>query len=347
MVHWRIVKKLNTAAVAVAAALLTACGSSGNSSPATPTTPSTPTVPTVPSNTWSAAGSVVDTVSRVAIGGAQVSPTWELAAVTAAGDGSYMLGAVANPPTTPYRVSVSAPGFVTHEQWITWERAARTGVTLDLIRDAAPFNASFYNQMVRGTYDSEGAPWPVLRWSQAPKFYFKTVDQTGRPLEPEVVTYIRNALTRAVPIYTGGKYAATIETGTETRPDTPGWINVLVEYNLAERSTCGWAYVGRDPGEITLIINNVCSCGSIKIPGHVVIHEVGHALGFFHVPDAKSVMYPTVAGNCPSGDPSAVEQYHAAIAYQRPRGNRDPDIDPSNSGLLQPVQLGPSVRIKN
>ena len=194
----------------------------------------------------------------------------------------------------------------------------------------------------------EGAPWDVLRWREAPKFYFKTVDQRGRPLERDVVAYIRDAITRAVPAYTGGQYAASIETGTETRPDTAGWINVLVRYDRSERSTCGLAYVGRDPGEITLIINDVCSCGSVKVPRSVVLHEVGHALGFFHVPDKRSVMYPWAPGNCPSGTLSPTERYHAAIAYRRPRGNSDPDNDPSSGRLFSPGSVdGPREHVRN
>ena len=61
------------------------------------------------------------------------------------------------------------------------------------------------------------------------------------------------------------------------------------------------------------------------------MHEVGHALGFFHVSDRSSVMFPTIPGNCPAGNLSPSERYHAAIAYARPRGNRDPDNDPSDA----------------
>jgi hypothetical protein len=279
---------------------------------------------------------------------AAVTPSWDLAAASTSGAGEYSLGAVANPPTNPYKVTVSADGFVTREAWIAWQAGPRTGVALDLIRNSAPFSLEFYRQLVRGTYDSEGAPWFVLRWTQAPKFYFKTVDQTGRPLEPEVVIVIRDAIARAVPAYTGGLYAATIEIGTDTRPSTAGWINVLVKYDLAERSTCGQAFVGRDPGEITLIINNVCSCGSIKVPGSVVQHEVGHALGFFHVSDVRSVMYPYAPGNCPAGEATPAERYHAAIAYQRPRGNTDPDNDPSSGRVFSPARFeGPQRPVRN
>jgi hypothetical protein len=52
---------------------------------------------------------------------------------------------------------VSADGFVTREQWVGWQTGPRAGVTLDLIRNSAPFSMEFYRQLVRGTYDQERA----------------------------------------------------------------------------------------------------------------------------------------------------------------------------------------------
>ena len=323
---------LLAAAVSLAVA---ACG--GGSSPAPPTAPTAPTTPAppaVPAYTWSIAGQVVETSSRRPVGGAVVAPGWDLAAVTASDDGLYSLGAIANPPTTPYRLGVSAPGYVTRETWVRWERGTRNGVTLDVIRDAAPFSMAFYRQFVRGTYDMPEAPYAVFRWVEAPRFYVRTVDQNGRPIEPEVLTVVLDAIARAVPAFTGGSMgAAAIETGTESRPETDGWINVDIVRDPNERRTCGRSFVGRNPGVITLI-NDVCSCGSNKIPGSLVFHEVGHALGFFHVDDRNAVMYPFIPGNCPSGQLTAAESYHSAIAYSRPRGNVDPDSDPASGAQI-------------
>ena len=102
------------------------CG--GGSSSPTPTAPATPTVPATPANTWSVAGLVVDTVARQPVAGAQLAPSWALAPVTSAADGAYSLGAIPNPPFTPYKLTVTNAGFVPREVFVTWERGARTRV---------------------------------------------------------------------------------------------------------------------------------------------------------------------------------------------------------------------------
>jgi hypothetical protein len=228
--------------------------------------------------------------------------------------------------------------------WITWQRGPRTNVTLDVIRDAGPFSASFYGQLVRNRYDEPGAASPLLRWTTAPKFYVKAVDQNGKPIEPEVLVVVLDALRRAVPAWSGGTMsAAALETGTDSRPSLTGWINVEIRREPSEKRYCGFAYVGANPGSITLN-DDVCSCGSNKIPGDVTMHEVGHAMGFFHVNDRRSVMYPFEAGDCPKGELSASELYHAALAYSRPRGNTDPDRDPKPGAAGG--AFGPSLRVR-
>jgi len=323
-------------AVAVASLLfVVSCGGGSSPTPSNNITPApTPTPTPTPTNTWSAAGRIVATGTAQGIGGATVTPGWSLAPVNADALGNYQLGDVANPPSTPYPVTLSAGGMISHDVWITWARGSRTGVDLDLIRDAPPFNMDFYRKFARGTFDQPGAPFPIFRWTTAPSFYVKTTDQNGRAIEPEVMVRVLDGIRQAVPAFTGGRYsAAAIETGTDARAQAPNWINVDIRRDPNERRICGQAFIGANPGQITLN-DDVCSCGSNKIPGAVTMHEVGHALGFFHVDDRGSLMFPFIAGDCPAGALSPAESYHAGIAYSRPRGNTEPDHDPSNGAAL-------------
>lgn len=323
-------------AVLAASLLAAACGSkSPGSTPTTPTNPP-PQDPTTPALTWSAAGQVVATGTPQGVGGATLTPGWSLAPVTADAQGNYVMGAVANPPSTPYPVSVSAPGMVTHDVWITWARGQRSGVNIDLIREAAPFSMDFYRQFARGSYDhaGDGAPFYLFHWTTAPSFYVKTTDQNGKAIEPEVLARVYDAIRQAVPAYTAGHYSvAALETGTDARDERKDWINVNIRRDPNEKRVCGFARVGDNPGSITLN-DDVCSCGSNKIPGAVTMHEVGHAMGFWHVSDRGSLMFPFIAGDCPAGALSAAESYHAMIAYSRGNGNTDPDHDHPSSVAL-------------
>jgi Matrixin len=323
-----------------ALALAVACGGGGTSPASTvSTTPTTPTAPTTPTNTWSVAGQVVTSGSGQPVGGATITPGWSLDAVTADAQGNFQLGAVANPPTTPYPVSVSSAGMISHDVWINWARGPRSGVTIDLIRDAAPFSMDFYKQMVRGTYDRTDGPWPVLRLNAQPHFYVKTVDQEGKPFDTYVIPGVIDAINRAVPAFTGGRFSAVIDTGTDTRPPSAGWIVVDIQHNPTEKELCGHATIGADAGTITLT-EDVCGC--TKVAGAVVMHEVGHALGFFHVADTNSIMYPFIGGPCPrAGALSAAELFHANLAYSRPRGNTDPDKDPGDSASALALKQPP------
>ena len=225
---------------------------------------------------------------------------------------------------------LSGAGIMTHSTRLQWP--AHTGIALDAITLAPPFDATFYRQLARGAYDGETI-YALFPWTTNPSIYIRTVDITGRVIEPEVMSLVIDWSRRSVPMWTAGKLqAAVIETGPEDRPDTPDWIVIDFTRDFGT-NTCGQATIGRNPGRITLN-NDRCNCGSVKVPPAVVLHEFGHALGFFHVPDRQSVMYPQIAGGCPLPVLSAAEQYHSAIVYSRPRGNTEPDDDPSSTTHL-------------
>lgn len=232
-------------------------------------------------------------------------------------------------------MTLSGAGIMTRTTRFQWP--AHTGIALDAITLASPFDSTFYRQLARGAYDHETVS-PLFPWTTNPNIYIRTIDATGRSIEPEVLSLVIDWSRRSVPLWTSGKLqAAAIETGAEDRPDTLGWIVIDFTRDFST-NICGSSFVGRNPGRITLN-NDRCNCGSVKVPPAVVLHEFGHALGFFHVPDRQSVMYPQIAGGCPLPVLSAAEQYHSAIVYNRTRGNTEPDNDPSTTTFLTGSQI--------
>lgn len=320
---------------------LIACGGGGGGTPApTPTPPPTPT----PTDDWVITGRVVAYGTGAAVAGARVAPAAGSTTTTDA-SGNFRLSSTQAPSSRPIAVKVEADGYVTRELFLKYQAGTREA-TIDLIRNAAPFSQTFFNWLVRGVFDDLDELAPVLKLETSPKFYVRTIDQNGRAVEPEVLGVVLPAIRKAVTDWTNNTLSVTtLETGTETRPRTEGWIvvNITRDYNS---DYCGTAYVGSTQGEIELV-NDRCNCGSNKISGAIVSHEVGHALGFWHVDDRNSVMYPYVPGKCPPGNLSANERYHAALAYSRSRGNMDPDRDGSWGALSTPTAAGPGIRVVN
>jgi hypothetical protein len=279
------------------------------------------------------------------ISGARVAPASGTSTTTDAG-GTFRLSSTQPPSTQPIAVKVEADGYVTRDAYLRYQAGTRDGVRVDLIRNAAPFSLSFFNSLVRGEFDDLDELTPVLRLETSPKFYVRTIDQNRRAVEPEVLAVVLPAIRKAVTDWTNGVLSVTtLETGTETRPRTEGWIVVNITRNYSS-DYCGAAYVGSTQGEIELV-NDRCNCGSNKISGAIVAHEVGHALGFWHVSDRNSLMYPYVPGNCPPGNLSANERYHSALAYSRTRGNMDPDKDQPGGALATAEHGGMDFRVVN
>jgi hypothetical protein len=294
---------------------------------------STPTAATPPPPPWTLSGRVVATNQGAPVAHAHVDPFFTQAVDSDAG-GAFTLTAPNAPPSNQ-AFTATADGYMTRESVFAWPRSG--SVDIDLISTAAPFDQTFYAQLARDAKDKPDADYPLFRWNTQMKFYLRTQDENGRPLTNEILDTIRKGIREGVQYYTNNTYQAIIEEGPEARSEQTGYVNVEAVQVIPEGDYCGLATdVGGNPSTIKLRID-VCGCGRIKVPVDVVEHEVGHAVGMFHVDGVDNIMHPTSDFNCRDVIPSAKEQYHAAIMYARPRGNRSPDRDPGGTYLARPI----------
>lgn len=211
----------------------------------------------------------------------------------------------------PARLEIAHPAYVTRSAWITGIQP-----TVDLFPEAG-FDLAFYRQLARGTLDGRMDPLRIR--SSSPAIYLQ---RTG--LSDAMVASLERVARETVSALTGGRLSVTQwETGTEARAPTPGWIAVELYHDPA--GECGRATIGG--GDVRL--NTDSGCRLVRS----FAHELGHALGFWHVADAAMLMH------APSGtdQPTARERYHAALAYARAQGNTDIDVDFGGSASMAVV----------
>jgi hypothetical protein len=272
-------------------------------------------------------GVVVAQTDRTPVAGATVT----LAGVARATDASGAFTLEGVPDSGPGGLTVQAPGHLL--RGVALQLApSRSGLTVDVLRDAAPFSLFFYRSFVRNALES-ATLLETRRWTMAPSFFFVTTTlDTEVTVPPEIIQQIQDNFARSVVDLSGGRYqVAAFESGPEAPEPQEGWVVVTFASQLfggaLGRSSVGGNMgtidLRYDPGLPSNSTTNPHGCSSPLLA--IADHEITHTMGFWHTLD---VFNDTFSGPSCSGARPDYVRYHADVMYSRPRGNRDPDIDP-------------------
>lgn len=307
----------------VAIALLAAACSDRTPRPSPPIAPSPSPAPDA-----QLTGRVVSTVTAAPLGTVSVTLGTQTSVTSPAGSFAF---AVSGTTGAIARMTLSAPTIVERSLFVS--TAASRDITVDAIVHGDGFDLDYYRRLVRRTFEEPQAPYALRRWTRAPRVYLKTVDEQGRPIDTETLRQTEIAIGDEAEAWTGGRFGVRdIVRGVETREGNPEWITVKWPAT-AVADYCGRAQVGTPGGWIELnYLNPLCDCQGSRISPGIVRHEMGHAMGFFHTGEPGDLLLATMPyGVWCNGRPSPRERFHAAIAYSRPVGNLDPDIDPGST----------------
>ena len=298
-------------AVAYASLAMAACG---GSAPAAPSRSSdaifsaTATPPTPAS--WAIRGQVVAAPDGAPIAGATLTLP-DAPPVIADDEGNY---AIVTREALAQPLLIAAPGYLTRETSLS-AGETRAGVQFDLIGSETGFPLVQYREMVRNVFERPASPEPSRRWTVNPRIYIGTLwKDSGAPVDPAVVQFLTGEIRRVIPLWTAGRFhVEQIETGPEQRPAAAGWINVQFDH------AGNWSRLGEDPGQVQF--GSASTCMSLAI-----VHEFGHAMGFWHTGVRPSIMGGS-PGSCRPFDLTPGEALIARVMYSRAPGNLDPDRD--------------------
>jgi hypothetical protein len=304
-------------------------------------------VPSPVSPTESFAGTVLRYQDGAPVAGATVR--YGTNEAVSGADGTFTLAGV---DSGPVFLRSSAPGYLERETWIQIGEPGMP-VRLEMIQDADPFSLLYYRQFARAAYDDPGGRLAELRpWQVSPSFYIKTtLEDVDDELPPELLPRLIELFEHSVPVLSGGRFrVSTVEVGSESRPQTAGWVNVWFYRHI--EGALGRATIGGDSGHIRLTYDPEreqrstgapAPCGSLVLD--IADHEIVHTMGFWHTDlDAVPPRPSFHSAYCDGASRPDYVRYHAAVAYSRPRGNLDEDRDPVIPvTALRPAGLTPAV----
>ena len=204
------------------------------------------------------------------------------------------------------------------------------------------YDLDAFNQMFRNLNGQ------LSRWTSRPSLVVlgtvmdyrtvgETYEATGESMSDEEVSSMIGHLTEGLAFFTGGTYqtfaSVNVErpaAGTRVNPFRPGTV-VVGRYKgvFTFANTIGW-------GQWAVAADGTVSAGATFLDANfdrddsrrrlLRIHELGHALGYQHVDSRTSIMNPAIGP-----EPTDFDRAGSLIAFQRPVGNRSPDVDPENA----------------
>lgn len=318
--------------VAALGALLLVAGCGGSS-------------PTEPSSTDGATSSVLQGQTVNAVDGAplpnltvRVGTSFPLTA-TSDGSGFFQVDVSAQ---SVHRTVVSGASVVERETRMGGPGSGRARVSMI----PSTFDLRAFDEMFRGSNAR------LQRWTSRPALVIlasvmeyrsntsgQSYDATGEQLTDAEVEQLRTHLTEGLTFLTGGAFTSFASVEVE-RPAGGSRVNtlrtgqiVMGRYNGIARfaNTIGYGLWAELP-------DGTIAGGAMYLDRDfdrddnrrrlLRIHELGHALGYQHVVSRTSIMNPSIGP-----EPTEFDRGGAIIAFERPVGNRSPDIDPASSAL--------------
>lgn len=173
-----------------------------------------------------------------------------------------------------------------------------------------------------------------------PNFHVVTSFRSWRFTSSHMQT-VRDAIRAAVEQITGERFTGEITSGRGIR-DEYGWVDVVPVGTeiLGGPSSCGGANVGRTEGLMVINMERLDACDLYA----VTMHEVGHALGFFHVLNLGDFIMSPILTEIPAVF-SETEQFHAQLAWELGRGvPYTPDPRKASSSSLMTTDSAPGTR---
>ena len=286
-------------------------------------------------------GRAVDAVTQSGVGGLRVEGDG-VSGTSCDSSGTFLVTA-ATGSTDPRLLIFTAPDRVERR---TNGRVPGADLLVSLI--SGGFDLRAFDEMFR-------AP-QLRRWTAAPplliearSLQFTDVNMMDAVALADVMpdaeaTSLVNDLTWALPQLTGGTFTG-FEAINRQQSTEGARVDLLNENVITVARVVGltaatgfWGYGrwrfqtdGRVTAGIVMLDRDFDRSGS-GFTRSLRAHELGHALGYQHVTASMSVMNSQART-----EPNDFDRDAARIAFQRPPGNRSPDVDPTSASINRTI----------